>query len=287
MQQIFFSDGTREIEIENITGFAGLNMPPMIARTTKGYLQHGATIQSVTYEPRPFTISFDIDEDTFENAALKRADICSFFSSLTPKTMRYVRGALTLYLDEIMPADEYDTTAMERTLLSGTLKLVAYNPFFYQKLLFSSAALETALLEYIDEDGGIEYIDEDGGIEYSTVQQSIVVNNTGKSDQSPAIIRFIAPADAPWVTNTTTGQTIKVDTKLEEGEILEINTKENSVEIIDADGKRHQAFSYISDEADKFDFILLAEGKNIFTFGSEGASVGYIEVGGYAYFTNI
>ena len=290
MQQVFFFDDEgRSLEIPNILDIAGLGTPPVRLRTSQGYRQHGATLHAAAYEPRAFTIAFDATGRTWGEAAAVRDAIASFFGRLTPKTMLYKRGSFELYLGDIWLANPYDTTAREVHVLSGKLQLIAMNPFFYKPIKPSAVALETPMLEYIDEDGGIEfdYTDGTGGLVYSTMEQSITVTNNGPCPETPAIIRFYAPADQPWVKNTTTGQTIKVTKELGPGEVLAVDSKAQTVRIIDASGIEHEAFTHISEDPDEFDFITLNPGENVFEFGSEGVDIGFIEVGGYEYYTHI
>jgi hypothetical protein len=297
MQQLFFRDETEEIEITNILEIAGLNTPPVRIKTTQGWQQHGATVRSAAFEPRPFSIVFDATGANWEEAAARRDKVATFFSRLTPKCMLYKHGTTELLLCDVWLYEPYDTSAQEVSMLNGALQLVAFNPFFYQALPFSAASLETALWEFICDGAGVETPEEfgttDGGaaevalMEFSAVQQSVTVTNPGTSKDSPATVRFIAPATGPWVRNDTTGQMVKVGKELVEGEILVIDTVNASVKIIDGGGVEHEAFNYISDNPDEFAFITLQPGDNIFTFGSDGGGIGHIEVGGYAYFTNI
>ena len=284
MQRFYFEDEEQTIELTNVIDFAGLDAAAPQFSMHKGYKQDGVTMHDVSYDARRFSIQLDIRGDGYEAAAAARRELMAFFGKKTAKRFVYRRGTTELYLEDVYMAAPFETGGRERRTFTGLLQFIATNPYFQRPVTAPSMALETALYEYPEE--GMEFIE--GGIEYSSVQNAITVVNRG-TVPSPALIRLYGAAAAPAITNNTTGQTfaLKSDKSIAEGEILEIDSKTARVEIIDDEGERHLAFNYIDDDPDKTQFIMLAPGENSISFEVSGGSVGYIEVAGYEYYTNI
>lgn len=282
MQRLFLTDGQTTIEFKNVVNFAGLDMPPVEISRSKGYGQDGVTVHMITFNERPFSISFDVRGQTYADAAEFRRQLSAFFGTKTPKRFIYRRGTRELFLEDVYMAAPYETGGLERRTLAGVLQLIATNPYLQRAISAPSVALVTPLYE-IPEDG----LDiPEAGIDFSVAEDGVTIMNNGTVN-SPAIIRLYGPATSPEITNETTGQTVAITRTVESGEVLEIDTKRGTVEIIDTLGDRHSAFNYISDDPGKFEFIELAPGENTISFTVAGGSVGYLEVSGYEYHTGI
>lgn len=95
----------------------------------------------------------------------------------------------------------------------------------------------------------------------------------------PVKIKYFGPVTNPAITNETTGETIKVNKTLEEGDTLEINTEdgEQTVNIIKADGTVENVFHWI--DLQNRDFFKLIIGKNIISYsGDDESHSGSIEI---------
>ena len=90
--------------------------------------------------------------------------------------------------------------------------------------------------------------------------------NKGDVD-TPLSITFFGPASTPIIKNNTTGEFIKVNFPIAEGEKLVINTEfgNKKVEIVKKDASIVDAFNYIDLESTFFDLQI---GENILEFGT-------------------
>ena len=100
---------------------------------------------------------------------------------------------------------------------------------------------------------------------------SVILNKTITIDvkghvPTPINIKFNGPADNPSVTNLTTGEFVKVNKSLAEGEILEINTALGN-KYVRIDGKN--AFGFIDLTTT---FFYLQPGENIITYDADSGS---------------
>lgn len=95
----------------------------------------------------------------------------------------------------------------------------------------------------------------------------------------PVKIKYFGPVINPVITNETTGEAIKVNKTLQQGDVLEINTKdgEQTVNIIKANGTTENVFHWI--DLQKRDFFKLIIGKNVISYsGDDESHSGSIEL---------
>ncbi len=73
-----------------------------------------------------------------------------------------------------------------------------------------------------------------------------VITNDGDVE-TPVLIKFYGPATTPTIYNNTTGEFIKLNKSLEDGEVLTVNTEfgNKKVEITTSDGTTTSAFQYL------------------------------------------
>lgn len=285
MQRFFFTDGETTIELKNVTGVAGLDMPPRKIVTSQGFEQDGVTVRSITFAERPFSISLDMRGKNYAEAVEQRRELSRFFGTRKPKKFIYDRDDYQLFLEDVYMTQQFETGGKELHILSGVLQFVAANPFFQREINIPSVPLEEPLLEFMSEGIEFDLTNGTGGLEFSLMMDQLTVYNGG-NEYSPAVFRITAPANNPYIINETTGQKIEVIRELTEGQVLEINSKTGRIDIIDPDGTRHNAFHYISDDPEKSSFIMYAPGENIISFGNAGGSMGYLQVAGFAYYTS-
>jgi len=100
------------------------------------------------------------------------------------------------------------------------------------------------------------------------------------SDTDIAVkIKYFGPVINPIITNETTGESIKVNRTLEEGDILEINTEDGkqTVNIIKEKGTTENVFHWI--DLENRDFFKLIIGRNIISYsGDDESHSGNIEL---------
>ena len=95
----------------------------------------------------------------------------------------------------------------------------------------------------------------------------------------PVKIKYFGPVTNPKITNETTGEAIKVNKTLEQGDVLEINTKdgEQTVNIVKSNGTTENVFHWI--DLQNRDFFKLIIGKNVISYsGDDESHSGSIEL---------
>lgn len=279
-QKYQFSDGVNVLDLKYVTAVQGLGTPPMNIATSGVFNQDGVSVNSVWYQARSVTITFDIRQNNYAAAVAERRALAQFFADKRPKKFLYTRNDWAIYLYPVYLAAPIDTGIEEIRILSASLQFLAANPYLKRDIPFSSVALETPELEY-DEISGFEYPLE--GAEYSRAQQSFAVVNSGDVN-SPTVIHFIGGATNPYVQNDTTGRRVTITKVLESDEMLVIDSEKRTVQVIDKDGNFNNAFQYLAVDSE---FIELVPGENIISFGSSGGAIGYVEVGGAEYYASV
>lgn len=92
-------------------------------------------------------------------------------------------------------------------------------------------------------------------------------------------IKYHGPVQNPIITNETTGESIKVNRTLEQGDVLEIDTEDGkqTVNIVRANGVTENVFHWI--DLEKRDFFKLIVGKNVISYsGDDESHSGSIEL---------
>ena len=261
-----------ELTLNWIKDVVGLGIPPVDLTNTRGFRQHGYSIQYSQFQARPFTIAFDMRAENFQALALQRRAIIAFFGDGQPKTFSYTREGVEYQLTNVYLSAAFDTGIRELRQYEGVLQFVAGDPFFIRAIESETLADEAAQLEW-----ECEYVD--GGIEYSNRESAQVTIDYQGDVEAPLTVKFAGPATNPWVENTTTGAKLEVTKEIADGETLEITSGygQKKVEIVnDSTGARANAFHYITSGSV---FIQLQPGVNIITFGaSAGASSAAVEI---------
>lgn len=96
---------------------------------------------------------------------------------------------------------------------------------------------------------------------------SKIIENAGDVEV-PVILEYIGAAENPIITNETTGEYIKVNKTLEEGQKLVINTAEGAetVDIVSSDGTKTNVFNWIDFNSI---FFKLVQGENKITYSAD------------------
>jgi hypothetical protein len=261
----FINAEDEELTLSWIKEIQGLGIPPMDLTTARGFRQDGHIVQYVQYQARPFTISFDIREDTYLLAAAERRRIIAFFGDKQPKTFSYTRGGVEYLLEDVYLVGSFDTGIREQRQLEGVLQFIAGDPFFKVEHAASTLTNETAMLEW-----PVDYLE--AGIEYSNTDAANTDITYAGDVPGPLTVRFLGPVTNPWVENITTGEKMEVTKAINAGETLEITSgyANKRVEIILPSGVRQNAFHYIASGSS---FLTLEPGSNEIEYGSESGAV--------------
>lgn len=84
---------------------------------------------------------------------------------------------------------------------------------------------------------------------------------------TPVLVEFHGPAVNPVVTNVTTGERIKVNCTLAEGEILEINTDFGVKSVYRVTGSNRESLNQVIDISSRF--FWLRPGTNYLSYDSD------------------
>lgn len=97
-------------------------------------------------------------------------------------------------------------------------------------------------------------------------ESQTAVTNGGNMD-TPVLVEFHGPAVNPVVTNVTTGERIKVNCTLAEGEILEINTDFGVKSVYRVTGSNRESLNQVIDISSRF--FWLRPGTNYLSYDSD------------------
>jgi hypothetical protein len=280
-QRFIFSNGEKQIELQNIEAIEGLGLPPTELYThPRGWRMDGANVQWSRYTERPFTIAFDFIGVTFEQVAAQRRELLRLFANKEACELICTReDGLVVTLTGIRMVAPTLHPLHEIPYMPEIMQFIAADPYFRREIPQSSMPLETARLGW-PAPNGLSWLA--GGIPFSIAEKEIMLTNHGDV-YADAIIRFSGPATTPYVENLTTGQKLTVNRTLGNDDVLEINSRTGRVDIIGSDGTRNNAFNYITDDSV---FLRYAIGQNIIEFGSAGGA-GSIEAGGIEYYASL
>jgi len=242
--------------LETFDGRTGLSNSIVIE---KGVKQIGYTFISNNIEDRDMTLIGKIFDDKEDNKA-KLIKVCN---PLLKGTLTYTNSKM-----KIERSIECHVTKCIVGASDGALKfsisLTATEPFFKETEIVKELALVINLLEMpID-------ITSDG-IEFGLLTgKTATIINEGDV-QTPLIIEMIGVLTNPIVTNTNTGEYIKVNTSLAANERLLIYTAYGNKKVlkIDANGTVTNAFGLI-DLSSKF--FSLETGSNVITYDADSGA---------------
>lgn len=201
-----------------LDSYDGLTASEILPITTTGYKQNGSTFISTNLGIRMIELKFGI----FANSALdmytKRREIVGVFNPLLGEgTLTYTNDFISKSINVVVteaptPAEKYGT------IQYYTVELTANNP-----LWFDNAESAVKLGDYI---GGLSFplqFEEDGVI---YAQKGDIANIIIEGDvPSPIRVEFKNTSVNPRLELINTGEFIKVETSIDEGESLIINTE--------------------------------------------------------------
>lgn len=227
--------------------------------------QDGETYIDSVLEPRFMTIELKIEGIDAADTESKRRLIASIFNpKLGPGTLKYIRGDEVKVINavpESVPSFPDGNTNRKDTFQKALIFLKAPNPYWKSPTVTEEPAFEP-LFEFPSdyweegEDGDIYF---EMGIQRS--DRTIV--NDGDAP-SPLQIDFYGPADSPIIENETTGEFIRINKRLEEGQTLKVDTTDGikSVIYVDEEGTETNVFNWIDLDST---FFKLEIGENDIT----------------------
>ena len=252
--------------------YDGLTAAEVIPATVRGYNQNGYTLSSTNLGARTITLHFYIFGDTMEQFYQNRAALSQVFNPLCGN------GLLT-YENDYTKKSIYAVVSVPPTienrmgnLQQCAVELTAYNPFWFD-------STENAM-RMADFQGGLKFPLKSAYYTFASRGDAGRITNYGDV-ATPVRIEFRGPAENPDIILVNTGEFIKVNTTIAQGEKLIITTDYGNKSVIkeDTSGSRTSAYHLITRDST---FFSLPLGENKLTFKSDA---GEPEV--YLYWRNL
>ena len=214
--------------------------------TTDSVGQDGKTLHGLYTADREITVSIHIKGDTREKLYRNRLDLITLLSSSENADGQLGRLDYT---------NDYGTWWIPVAVKRGpqkndrsgnynpSVELIFYAPWPYWRAI-SPIGGRVAYM-----DGGLSFpltIPQEEGVHFGSKGYSAIIHNAG--DRPTAVeIKIKGPSVRPTIYKMETGEYIRVDQSLLEGDVLLIQTMpgERAVEITRADGTVEPAFGYL------------------------------------------
>lgn len=244
----------------------GLGIPTVEVYDTQAASMDGSEIHDILLSDRLISSRVTIVCDTREELYEKRRMIMRLLNPKLYNPLTKKRGELTLYYTNdyktyrIFAFSDSSPDFKERINHCGIADITfnCSNPYWLDE------KDTTRKLKYFE--GGLAF-----PITFTTkfaeAGYSKIIKNIGDVE-IPVILEYVGAAENPIITNETTGEHIKVNKILEEGQKLVINTAEGAetVDIVLNDGTKTNVFNWIDSNST---FFKLVQGENKITYSAD------------------
>lgn len=191
-------------------------------------------------------ISFQVNirgvDDT--DISQKRSKLAALFNpKLGPGTLEYRYGEVVRIIDAVaehVPKFPSGFDNRGRRHQIGLVDLICPNPYWQSTSITEEPAFES-LFEFPFE----------GEFEFGMQRNDRLIYNDGDAP-APIQVNFYGPADSPIIENLTTGEFIRINKRLEEGQIFKIDTADSSLFFVDEDGTKTNVFHWIDLDSTHF-----------------------------------
>lgn len=244
----------------------GLGIPTVEVYETQAVDTDGSEVHDLLLADRLISSRVTIVCDTREELYKKRRQVMRLLNPKLYNPITKKRGELTLYYTndhKTYRAFAYSDSSpdfKERIGHCGIadVTLTCSNPYFLDE------EDTTRKLKYFE--GGLAF-PITFATKFAEAGYSKIINNIGDVEV-PVILEYIGAAENPIITNETTGEFIKVNRILEEGQKLVINTAEGeeTVDIVSSDGTKTNVFNWIDPLTT---FFKLVQGENKITYSAD------------------
>ncbi|VDG98912.1 Phage tail protein [Lysinibacillus sphaericus] len=215
----------------------GLGEVDADVQTQSSPYQDGDTLIDVMLQPRHISIELKIvGNEAAETEANRRRFASVFNPKLGLGELRYVRGSevkVIKVVAEAVPSFPDGSTNRGSRFQKALLFLKAPDPYWRGLTVTEEPAFEP-LFEFPFE----------GEFELGMQRDKRIIFNDGDSP-APLVVEFFGPATNPQIINNTTGEFLKINQTLKEGERMMIDTGVSSVYFIDEFGQQRNVFPWI------------------------------------------
>jgi Phage tail protein len=255
MQRIIFTNA-REQSVELSTApfllhkLDGLGDVDADIQTQKAPFQDGSTYIGSVLQERAISMQIVIRASDTKTLLQQRQFLASVFNpKLGPGTLRYENDETIREIEAVpdgvpvFPSGKENRGPIFQTAL---INLVCPNPFWKSTEITEEPTFEP-LFEFPFE----------SEFEMGMQRDQRIIVNDGDAP-APLYIEFFGPAVNPIIINKTTGEFIKVNQTLQEGEVMKIDTApgKKSVYFVQPDGTERNVFNWIDLESTFFQLVV-------------------------------
>ena len=235
--------------------FTGMESAEILPATTTGYKQNGQTINDVVLGIRVMTIQILLSGDVYK----KKRELDKLFNPLYGEGTLIYQNSFQSKMIKCLPTITPTIRKREGTLHFVEVELTAFNPFFYD--------VAENITQLADFTGGLKFPWASSYIKFAQKGNVSYINNTGDY-LTPVKVEFRGTATNPQLTLKNTGEYIKVNTKINEGEKLWITTGYGNKTVMKegSNGSLTSAYNLIDINSS---FFSLPLGTNELTFESD------------------
>lgn len=220
-----------------LTKVEGLGDVEADVQMQKAPYQDGESLIDTVLEPRYMSLELKIVGDDLADVEAKRRKLAAVFNpKLQLGTLKYIRDDMVRQIQvvaESVPSFPDGSTNRGRTLQKALIFLMAPNPYWKSTRVTEEPAFEPRFRFPIR-----------GPFIMGVQRTDWLIFNDGDAP-APLQIDFYGPADSPYIENKTTGEFIKINRRLGEGETLKIDTSNTSVIFISSDGVETNVFNWL------------------------------------------
>ena len=244
----------------------GLGIPTIDVYGTQAPGMDGSQVHDIFLSDRLITSRITIMCDSREELYEKRRQIMRLLNPKLYNSVTKKRGELTLYYTNdyktyrLFAYSDSSPDFKERIGNNGIadITFTCSNPYFLDEKDI------TKKLKYFD--GGLTF-PLTFATKFAEAGYTKTIDNIGDVEV-PIIIEYIGAAENPIITNETTGEYIKVNRTLEDGQKLVINTAEGeeTVDIVSANGEKTNVFNWLDLNSI---FFKLVQGENRITYSAD------------------
>lgn len=227
-----------------LQGLTGLSESPLDILSARGYGQDGQSAAGQSLQARPVSFSIMVGGHNMLEAYQNRRRLIAFLNpKYEPYQVIYQNDWLRVAFScRVTVAPSFESAQAKQTVWkSCTVSLLADDPYLYDtdetSVMLSIAEPKLQLpLSLLT-----------GGVTLSTMSNKRATIENSGDVSTPIRVRFAGGSTNPVITNSTTGEFIRVVKAIAATDILEITTGygDKRVEVISSDGSRSNAFNYI------------------------------------------
>lgn len=266
---IYINSFGAEIEIANAAPFILQSFDSSTKvniYNSKGLQQNGATYIGNTLDTGDISIGFNLEVKTIEDVDKYKRKINTIFNpALGEGWLTYKEGEIEKKIKCIVEKLPYIKPRIHGKLYNCLVNLTANNPFWTDILEFKE---EIALWK-----GDFSFeleIPQDTGIEMGHREPSLIVNVLNQGDVKCGMrieFKALATLTNPSILNVNTGEYIKINKTMSDGEVISISTYFGAKKVESTlNGVTTNVLNYIDFQST---FLQLDTGDNLFRYNAD------------------